>query len=149
MATATTLCGEPPAKLAAPARKIAIIVSKGTLDMAYPALLLANAARITGIETTLFFTFSGLEVVTRERFDHLQAPAAASSMMKGRMARIDLPGVRDMLQILSDNGAHLYACGLAMEMFQLKQEELVPQVEAVVSTMEFFARTQGAQLLFI
>ena len=135
MGTATTQLGEVPAKVAAPARKIAIIISKGTLDMAYPGLLLANAARITGIETTLFFTFSGLDVVTRERFDHL--------------ALIGVPSVRELLQILSDNGAHLYACGLAMEMFQLKKEELVPQVEAVLSTMDFFEKTQGAQLLFI
>jgi len=152
-----------------PTRKIAIIVSKGTLDMAYPGLILANAARMSGIEATLFFTFWGLDVITEKKVDHLHVPtvgnpslpiptmlgglpgieAATSAMMKKQMAGIDIPSVREMLQILSDSGAHLYACGLAMEMFKLKKEELVPQVEGVLSAMDFFDKAQGAQLLFV
>ncbi len=54
-----------------------------------------------------------------------------------------------MLQILSDSGAHIYACAQAMEMFKLKKEELVPQVEGVLSAMDFFDKTQRAQLLFV
>lgn len=152
-----------------PTRKIAIIVSKGTLDMAYPGLILANAARMSGIDATLFFTFWGLDVVTEKKVDHLHTPtvgnpslpiptmlgglpgieAATSAMMKKQMAGLDIPSVREMLQILSDSGAHLYACALAMEMFKVKKEELVPQVEGVLSAMDFFDKTQGAQLLFV
>ena len=152
-----------------PARHIAIIVSKGTLDMAYPGLILANAARMTGIEATLFFTFWGLDVITEKKVDHLHTAtvgnpslpiptmlggvpgieAAATAVMKKQMRGIDIPSVREMLQILSDSGAHMYACGLAMEMFKLKKEQLVPQVEGVLSAMDFFDKTRGAQLLFI
>jgi peroxiredoxin family protein len=168
-ATTTNQLGEAPAKMPEPTRKIAIIVSKGTLDMAYPGLILANAARMSGIDATLFFTFWGLDVITEKKADHLHVPtvgnpslpiptmlgglpgveAATTSMMKKQMAQIDIPSVREMLQILSDSGAHLYACGLAMEMFKLKKEDLVPQVEGVLSAMDFFDRTEGAQLLFI
>src|SRR4051812_35577749 len=129
---------------AEPERKVAIIVSKGTLDMAYPGLILANAARMSGIDATLFFTFWGMDVITEKKVDHLHTPtvgnpslpiptmlgglpgveAATTAMMKKQMAGIDVPSVREMLQILSDSGAHIYACGLAMEMFKLKKEEL-------------------------
>jgi peroxiredoxin family protein len=150
-------------------RKLAIICSKGNLDMAYPGLILANAARMSGIEATLFFTFWGLDVITGKKVDHLHTPtvgnpslpiptllgglpgieAATTSMMKRQMKQIDIPSVREMLQILSDAGARLYACSMAMEMFKLKKEDLVPQVEGVLSAMDFFDKTQGAQLLFI
>ena len=163
----TQLPGE--ARAPEKARGIAIIVSKGTLDMAYPGLILANAARMSGIDATLFFTFWGLDVITEKKVDHLHVPtvgnpslpiptmlgglpgveAATTSMMKKQMAQIDIPSVREMLHILSDSGAHLYACGLAMDMFKLKKEDLVPQVEGVLSAMDFFDRTEGAQLLFI
>ena len=167
-ATASTqIPGEAPAP--EPARHIAIIVSKGTLDMAYPGLILANAARMSGIDATLFFTFWGLDVVTDRKVDHLHTPtvgnpslpiptllgglpgveAATTAMMKKQMKQIDIPSVREMLQILSDSGAHLYACSMAMEMFKLSKEELVPQVEGVLSAMDFFDRTKGAQLLFV
>ena len=152
-----------------PTRKIAIIVSKGTLDMAYPGLILANAARMSGIDATLFFTFWGLDVITEKKVDHLHTPtvgnpslpiptmlgglpgveAATTAMMKKQMKGIDIPSVREMLQILADAGAHIYACALAMEMFKLQKEELVPQVEGVLSAMDFFDRTEGAQLLFV
>ena len=55
----------------APGRKVAIICSKGSLDMAYPALVLANAARMSGIEACLFFTFWGLDVINRHKNAHL------------------------------------------------------------------------------
>lgn len=170
MAEATVATQMPAGQIVpGPTRKVAIIVSKGTLDMAYPALILANAARMSGIEATLFFTFWGLDVVTERKVDHLHTPAvgnpslpiptllgglpfveaATTSMMKRQMAHIDIPGVREMLQILSDSGAHLHACGLAMEMFKVTREQLVPQVEDVLTAMDFFDRAEGAQLLFI
>jgi peroxiredoxin family protein len=152
-----------------PARHICIICSKGSLDMAYPGLILANAARMSGIEATLFFTFWGLDIVTEEKVDKLHVPTVgnpsmpiptmlgglpgmeslASHMMKKEMAHLDLPTVREMLQDLQDSGAHLYACKMAMEMFHRKKEDLVPQVEEVISAMDFFDKAAGAQVLFI
>ena len=150
-------------------RHLAIIVSKGTLDMAYPGLILANAARMSGIEATLFFTFWGLDVITEKKVDHLHVSsvgnpslpiptllgglpgveAMATAMMKKQLSDIDIPTVREMLQILGDAGAKLYACGLAMEMFKRKPEELVPQVAGVLSAMDFFDKTHDAKLLFV
>ena len=53
-----------------------------------------------------------------------------------------------MLQILSDSGAHLYACAMAMDMFKRKKEDLIPQVEGVLSAMDFFDKAAGAQIIF-
>jgi peroxiredoxin family protein len=153
----------------APIEHIAIICSKGTLDMAYPGLILANAARMSGIDATLFFTFWGLDIITEKTVDHLRVATVgnpsmhmptvvgavpgmervATAMMQKEMAKLDIPSVREMLQTLADSGAHLYACQMAMDMFKRSTKDLVPQVEEVISAMDFFDRAAGAQVLFI
>lgn len=153
----------------APIEHLAIICSKGTLDMAYPGLILANAARMSGIEATLFFTFWGLDIITKKTVDRLHVPtvgnpsmhiptmvgglpgmeALATTMMQKQMEKLDIPSVHELLEILSDSGAHLYACRMAMDMFKRTKDDLVPQVEDVISAMDFFDKAAGAQVLFI
>ena len=48
-------------------RKLVLVSSKGGLDMAYPPLILANAARMSGIECEIFFTFWGLDLITKKK----------------------------------------------------------------------------------
>ena len=77
MTTTTATPHRPPSsrrRAPQPIEHIAIICSKGTLDMAYPGLILANAARMTGIDATLFFTFWGLDIITEKK--RRQAPRA-------------------------------------------------------------------------
>jgi len=153
----------------APIEHIAIICSKGTLDMAYPGLILANAARMSGIDATLFFTFWGLDIITQKTLDHLHVATVgnpsmgmptmlgglpgmesfATAMMKRGMGKLDIPPVREMLEILSDSGAHLYGCKMAMDMFKRTRADLIPQVEDVITAMDFFDKAAGAQVLFI
>ncbi len=152
-----------------PIQHISIICSKGTLDMAYPGLILANAARMSGIEATLFFTFWGLDVITEKKLDKLHVATVgnpsmhiptmvgglpgmesmATSMMKKEMEKLDIPPVREMLEILSDSGANIYACRMAMDMFKLETSDLIPQVDGVLSAMDFYDKSAGAHLLFI
>ncbi len=149
-------------------RKIALIVSKGGLDDAYPALILANAARQSGIDAFLFFTFYGLDVITENKVDHLHVNLAgnatspmptmiaglpgmenlAAKMMQKRMDELDLPGPREMLQILDEAGARLYACELAMKMFKRTREDLVSQVVDVITAGDFFDLSESAQIVF-
>lgn len=169
----TTPLEAPARSAAAPARApiehLAIICSKGTLDMAYPGLILANAARMSGIDATLFFTFWGLDIVTKKTVDRLHVPTVgnpsmhiptlvgglpgmeslATTMMQKQMEKLDIPPVQEMLEILSDSGARLYACRMAMDMFGRTKEDLVPQVDEVISAMDFFEKAAGAQVLFI
>jgi len=152
-----------------PIQHVSIICSKGTLDMAYPGLILANAARMSGIEATLFFTFWGLDIITEKKLDHLHVSTVgnpsmpiptmigglpgmegmASKMMRHQMEELDIPSVREMIEILHDSGAKIYACQMAMDMFKLELEDLVPQVDGVLSAMDYYDKSAGAQLLFV
>ncbi len=148
---------------------VSIICSKASLDMAYPGLILANAARMTGIEANLFFTFWGLDVVTESTIDGLHlatvgnpglhvptmlgglpgVSAAASAKMRRDLDRIDIPPIREMIEILDAAGAKIYACSMAMDMFGRTEDDLVPEVNGVISAMDFFDKAAGSQLLFI
>ena len=150
------------------ARKVAIICSRGGLDEAYPALILANAARMSGIEAFIFFTFYGLDVITKSKVDHLHVNMAgnptspmptvlaglpgmenfAAKMMKKKMDELDLPDAREMIEMLDDSGAELYACELAMKMFGRTDDDLLPQVKATITAGDFYHLADGAQIIF-
>ena len=152
-----------------PIEHVSIICSKGTLDMAYPGLILANAARMSGIQATLFFTFWGLDIITKGKQEHLHVPTVgnpsmpiptmlgglpgmeglATLMMKKEIAKLDLPTIPELISDLHDAGAKLYACKMAMDMFHRTPGDLVPQVDEVISAMDFFERSAGAQVIFI
>jgi peroxiredoxin family protein len=149
-------------------RKVAIICSKGGLDEAYPALILANAARQSGIDAFVFFTFWGLDVITESKVDHLHVNMAgnptspiptmlaglpgmeslAATMMMKKMQELDLPSAREMLTILDESGAELYACELAMKMFGRTKADLVTQVRDVITAGDFYELAEGAQIIF-
>lgn len=152
-----------------PKRRVAIICSKGGLDEAYPALILANAARMSDIEVTLFFTFYGLDVVTEKKVDHLHVNMAgnaasplptmvaglpgmesiAAKMMKKKMDELGLPSVRQMIEMLDESGAELFGCQLAMEMMKLDRNALLPQVRDVITAGDFYDKSEGAQIIFV
>ena len=121
-------------------RKLCIICSKGALDMAYPGLVLANSALAEGIEVDMFFTFWGLDMVNKEKSDHLKFtpvgnPAAgmpqfvgglpgvtamATRMMKKEIEKLDFPEVDDFLTEIHEAGGKLWACQMSMDMMHLK-----------------------------
>lgn len=158
-----------PTPAAAPARRMAVICAKGGLDECYPALILANAARMSGIEATIFFTFYGLDVITEAKVDHLHVNMAgnpsspmptmvaglpgmenlAARMMKKKMETLDLPSVREMLRTLHEAGCRLYACELAMRMFERTPDDLVEWVDDVITATDFYDITPGAQIVYI
>ena len=82
-------------------RKVAFICSKGNLDMAYPALVMGWAALGNGIDVTLFFTFWGMDMIRKDRIDHLEIPPLANSSMKMSMmgvpGNIGIPNIMGML----------------------------------------------------
>lgn len=157
-------------------RKLAIICSKGNLDMAYPALILANAALGEGIETHLFFTFWGFDIITKATMDDLKftfvgntamhmpghsggihhmlgalpgATAGATKMMRKMIADLDVPEVPEFLDMLSGSGAHMWACRMSADMNKLSEDDLYDGVEGIISATDFIELTDGAQLLFI
>lgn len=150
-------------------RKLVIICSKGSLDMAYPGLVLANAALGEGIETHLFFTFWGFDMITEKTMDHLKFsplgnPAThmpnfvmglpgmtsfATHMMKEQIGGLDIPEVREFLELITDAGGHLWACRMSADMKNLEEEDLYDRVEGIISAADFIEIAEGAQTLFI
>jgi len=150
-------------------RKLAIICSKGSLDMAYPGLILANAALGEGVETHLFFTFWGLDMINKKTMGDLKMTmlgntathmpqglgglpgmtAMATSRMKKSIAALDVPEVPDFLEQIVASGGHLWACRMSADMNHLTEEDLYDEVEAIISAGDFIEKTEGAQLLFI
>jgi peroxiredoxin family protein len=150
-------------------RKLCLICSKGSLDMAYPGLILANAALGEGIETHLFFTFWGFEIINKKTMGQLQfspvgnpathmptavsglpgMQAMATRMMRQQIAALDIPPVPEMLDMIHAAGGHLWACRMSADMNKLTQDDLYDGVEAIISASDFIELSAGAQTLFI
>ena len=152
-------------------KKMMIILSKATLENVYAGLVLANGARMEGIEAEMFFTFFGLEAIHKKKLNNLHVAtvgnpamhiptlvgalpgmeALATTMMKKEMDKIDMPGVEEFLDIVSASGVRMWACKLAMDMFHYKKEDLHKGVEAVITVGDFYKRSEGegVHMLFI
>jgi len=150
-------------------RKLAIICSKGSLDMAYPGMVLANAALGEGIETHLFFTFWGFDIINKKTMSHLQftpvgnsathmspmlmglpgMTAFATHMMKKQIEGIDVPDVPEFLEMITDSGGHLWACQMSADMMHLEMSDLYERVEGIISASDFIELSEGAQTIFI
>jgi peroxiredoxin family protein len=150
-------------------RKLAIICSKGSLDMAYPGLILANAALGEGVQTHLFFTFWGFDMINKKtmgdlKFTPLGNPAThmpqgmgglpgvtamATAKLKKSIAELDVPEVPEFLEQIVASGGHLWACRMSADMNHLTEADLYDEVEGIISASDFIEMTEGAQLLFI
>jgi peroxiredoxin family protein len=155
-----------------PVRKLSLIASKGSLDMAYPPLILANAARMSGVEVNVFFTFWGLDIITKKKMNHLNVSvvgnpsmhpwfhiptllgvipgmsAAATWMMNKEIAKLDFPPVGEFIQLIQDAGANLYGCKMSMDMMKLTEKDLVDGAK-VLGAMEFIEMSEGGQIIFV
>jgi peroxiredoxin family protein len=149
-------------------KKVSIVISKGSLVDVYPGLIMANGARMEGIEATLFFTFFGLDAVIDKRMDKLKVAtvgnpamhiptflgaipgmsAFATSKMKGEMEKLDIPPVREFIEMIHDTGAKIYGCKATVDMFHLKKEDFCPQVDEVITVGEFYEKSAGAEIIF-
>lgn len=75
--------------------------------------------------------------------------AFATKLMKDKMAKLQVPTVKEYLQMLVDGGAKLYACKMSVDMFELKKEDFVDGVLDIVTAGDFMDMTEGAQIVFI
>ena len=129
---------------------------------------MGNGARMEGIEAMLFFTFFGLEAITEKRMDNIKVAtvgnpgmhmpsiigmlpgmsAFATSMMQKEMEKLDIPPVREFIEMIHDSGAEIYACKAAMDMFHLKREDLCKNVDGILTVGDFYEKSAGAQVIF-
>lgn len=159
-----------------PLKKVCIICAKGTIEDVYAALVMTNGAVMEGIEARLFFTFFGLDAITKKQMNSLKTgtvgnpamrmpgglpfptilgmlpgvEAGVSAMMKSEMAKLDIPPVDEFLEMITAGGGKIYACKLAMDMFKLKKEDLSDQVTDVLTIGDFYGMCggQGTQIIF-
>ena len=132
-------------------RRMAIIASKGTLDMAYPPLILATTAAAMDIECSIFFTFYGLDIINKNKNKNLQVPslanpampipvpniigalpgmtAMATMMMKSWMAKVNVPSITDLLNIAAETGVKMIGCQMTMDVMGTKKEDLIEGIE--------------------
>jgi peroxiredoxin family protein len=148
--------------------KVAIVVSKGSLEGIYPGLIMANGARMEGIEADLFFTFFGLDAIRKDRYGKIKVATVgnpgmhlptligaipgfsglATKMMTRQMEKIDIPPIPEFIELVADSGVRLYACRASVDMFGLTMDDFVPQVEDIISVGEFYEKAAGGQIIF-
>jgi peroxiredoxin family protein len=148
--------------------KVSIIVSKGTLEGIYPALIMANGARMEGIEANLFFTFFGMDAITKNKMGKVKVAtvgnpalgvpallgiipgisAFVTKQMAKTMEALDIPPIPEFIQLIADSGAKLYACKASVDMFGLKQADFVDVLEGILTVGEFYEKAAGGQIIF-
>lgn len=75
--------------------------------------------------------------------------AFATWLMKKKMKGLEVPPVREYLQMLVDGGAKLYGCKMSVDMFGLKQDDFIDGVVDIVTAADFMDMTEGAQIIFV
>ena len=152
----------------APITKVSIIVSKGSLDGIYPALIMANGARAEGIEANLFFTFFGLDAIHKGRHEHIKLstvgnpglhlatmvggiPGISTVMthyMNHKMDQLDIPSIPEFIEMIADTGAGMYACKASVDLFGLEKNDFIEQVQDIITVGEFYTQAAGGQIIF-
>ena len=154
-------------------RKIAFVCSKGTLDMAYPALIMANGALEQGVETHIFFTFWGMDMINKKTTGDLKftpvgntvathqahmpmiftafpgVASLATSQMKKQMEALDIPDVPTFLSHLSDMGCQMWACKMSVDMFDLDEDGMIDEIDGILNVSDFIEIIDGAQTMFV
>ena len=151
-------------------KRLILVVSKGTIDMIYPALVLATTAPAMGMSVDIYFTFWGLKVLTKDGVNSVKiAPVGnpgmpmpnivgvipgmtkiASTKMKSKIEKF-WPDIYEMIKMAKDSGVKLHACSPTMGFMDVKEEDLIPEVDDIVGASAFlsWASEPDALTLFI
>ena len=157
-------------------QKVSIIISKGSLDGVYPGLIMANGARMEGIEASIFFTFFGLYAILSKYMGHIGIATVGNPAMrvphaKGfplptilgalpgdvgdrdrddeqRNGKLDIPPVPEFIEMIHDARGNIYGCKATVDMFHLKAADFCPQVDKVLTVGEFYVLSAGGQIIF-
>lgn len=148
-------------------KRIALVASKGTLDQAYPPLILASTAVSLGWEAGIYFTFYGLDILHKDRFEKLKvaslanpsgpiqlpnilgavpgATAAATKVMRKWMSDSNMPTVPEFLQINRDLGVEFFACATTMGVMGVTADDLIDGAD-IAGAAAFLDYAAGADV---
>jgi peroxiredoxin family protein len=160
------------AERAAKPKKLAIIATKGTLDWAYPPLILATTAKTLGWDAGIFFTFYGLAILKKDRKLEVGTtgnPAMpmpipmpqlltalpgmtpmASWMMKRQFKDHGVASIDELLELAIEMGVKMQPCGMTMDVFGFSEGEFIEGIEPVCGATSFLAWAADADVsLFV
>jgi len=121
-----------------------------------------------GIEANLFFTFFGMDAITKQKQSKIRVAtvgnpamgiptllgaipgmsALATRMMTKKMAALDIPPIDEFIQLCADSGVRLFACKASVDMFGLTQQDFVDTVEGIITVGDFYGLAAGGQIIF-
>ena len=151
-------------------KKVLIVCSKGTLDMAYPPFMIATTAAAMGWDVHLYFTFWGMDIITKGKSDKLKLAsvgnpslpmpnilgmlpgmtAMATKMIKGKMKKSNMPSMPEMIKTAKELGVKLHACTPTMQLTGLTKEDLIPEVDDLIGAATFVDLSKDATVtLFV
>lgn len=151
-------------------KKVLIVCSKGTLDMAYPPFMIATTAAAMGWDVHLYFTFWGMDIITKGKSDRLKLAsvgnpslpmpnilgmlpgmtAMATKMIKGKMKKSNMPSMPEMIKTAKELGVKFHACTPTMQLTGLTKEDLIPEVDDLIGAATFIDLSRDATVtLFI
>jgi peroxiredoxin family protein len=148
--------------------KVSIIISKGSLEGIYPGLIMANGARMEGIEANVFFTFFGMDAITKKRMNNIKVATVGNPglhmptllgaipgmssfvtrMMMKEMEKLDIPPIAEFVEMIADTGAGVYACKASVDMFKLDKSDFIDQITDIITVGEFYEMAAGGQIVF-
>jgi peroxiredoxin family protein len=148
--------------------KVSIIVSRGSLEGIYPALIMANGARMEGMEANLFFTFFGLDAINKDHYQHIKVStvgepglhlatmlgslpgmsALVTKQLMKTMEALDIPPIPEFLELISDSGGGLYACQASVDMFKLTRDNFIDEVNDIITVGDFYEKADGGHIIF-
>ncbi len=130
--------------------KHAYVVHSGTLDKLYPVFMLASTGGAMDAEVHLFFTFWGLDAVKKGGLDKAKLPGIMSigtGMMKGKIKKVGVPSLPELLKMCRDTeNVKIYACSTTMAMMDVKEEELIDEVDDIGGAATFLDLAMDADV---
>jgi peroxiredoxin family protein len=128
-------------------KKLAIIIHSGTLDKLYCAFILGSTATSMGMETHLYFTFWGLTMLVKGAMEKASLPSDYKHLeenMKKKLAEMKYPTPYELLKRMKASGLlKIYACSPTMEMFGVKKEDFIPEVDEIAGASTFLGVASG------
>lgn len=152
-------------------KRLALVASKGTLDQAYPPLILATTAASLGWEVGIYFTFYGLDILHRDRFEKLKvaslanpsgpiqvpnllgalpgATKAATKVMQKWMSDAQMPSVPEFIDISQSLGVTFFACATTMGVMGVAEEDLIEgcDIAGAAAFLDFAAQADVSMFI--
>lgn len=156
-ATATAIAESPVAAEEKAKESCTFICSRGTLDGAYPSLILAINARRLGMDATVFYTFMGIGVIKKGEAAKLRfippgplgaipgMSGVATWMMSKQISEAQIPTIEELLEIAQLEGVRLVACRMTIDMMKLDPNEFIEGVE-IQNAEEFLKHAIGCKI---